>query len=421
VTLTPEWKVLLALAKANVGAEDIRLAKQEWAGLDLDWDFVTTASYAHGIAPLIYHGLDRSGLISLLPAAAAEALRRSYYANAARNSHLYAQLHHVVEAFREQRIEVIFLKGAALAETVYPNRVLRAMTDIDLLVRKERLAEVETKLVAMGYVLEERGKTKEFYQQHHYHWEFRLRSAANVEIHWQLGRPTGSFRIDIDSLWERAQPTQIAGVEALALSPEDLLLHLCQHVWKHNLIGGIRPFCDIAETTRCYGDRINWRKLHALSSQMQMNACAYLGLRLAKELLDAPVPGPFLNELKPDNFDSAIISWARERVLAHPAKSLFSPDFLALLWTGYSSKERVTALQRILSPGTVTKWSRSPAASESIVFSYPRRIRYLAHRYGALVWRLLSGNLETRAAAEREENQRRLTTWLTSNFQREVK
>ncbi len=237
----------------------------------------------------------------------------------------------MLEAFREERIEVIVLKGAALAETVYPNRVLRAMTDIDLLVRKEKLAEVETKLVAMGYVLEERGKTKEFYQQHHYHWEFRGRSAANIEIHWQLGRPTGPFRIDMDGLWERAQPTQIAGVEALALSPEDLLLHLCQHVWKHNLIGGIRPFCDIAETARCYGDRINWRKLNALSSQMQMNPCAYLGLRLAKELLDAPVPEPFLNELKPDNFDSAIISWARERVLAHPAKSPFSADLLTLV------------------------------------------------------------------------------------------
>jgi hypothetical protein len=373
---------------------------------------VSQAPWASG-----YHGLDRSGLISLLPPAAAEALRHSYYANAARNSHLYAQLRHVLEAFREERIEVIVLKGAALAETVYPSRVLRAMTDIDLLVRKEKLAEVGTKLVAMGYLLEERGKTKEFYQQHHYHWEFRSSSAVNIEIHWQLGRPTSAFRINMDGLWERAQPTQIAAVETLTLSPEDLLLHLCQHVWKHSLIGGIRPFCDIAETTRCYGDRIDWRKLNALSSQMHMNPCAYLGLRLAKELLDAPAPEPFLKELKPDNFDYAVLGWARERILVHPEKSPFSPDFLTLLWTGYSFKERVTALQRILSPGTVTKWSRSPVPSKRIVFSYPRRIRYLAHRYGPAVWRLLSGDQRTRAAATREENQRRLTAWLTSNFQ----
>ena len=30
---------------------------------------------------------------------------------------------------------------------------------------------------------------------------------------------------------------KMAGAEALVLSPEDLLLHLCQHTWKHSLTG----------------------------------------------------------------------------------------------------------------------------------------------------------------------------------------
>ena len=70
-----------------------------------------------------------------------------------------------------------------------------------------------------------------------------------------------------------------------------------------------------------------------------MNPCAFLGLRLAKELFDAPIPESCLKELKPENFDPAILSWARERVLAHPENSPFSADLLTLLWTGYSFKE----------------------------------------------------------------------------------
>ena len=308
---SPEWKLLLVCAKANLTVEDLRSIRQDLVCPNLDWDHVTRAACAHGIAPLIYHNLCRSDVVSLLPPAAAETLRSSYYSNAARNSLLYNELHKVLEAFREGRIEVIVLKGAALADTVYAHRALRSMSDIDLLVRKEKLIEVETQLLDMGYMLEENAETKEYYQEHHYHWVFAKRSTPKIEIHWHIGRPTTSFRIDIDGLWQRARSTKIAGAEALVLSPEDLLLHLCQHAWKHSLTGGLRPFCDIAETARHYREKINWRALNALSSDWQMSPCAFLGLSLAKELFDAPIPESCLKDLKPENFDPAIIGWAQ--------------------------------------------------------------------------------------------------------------
>ena len=42
------------------------------------------------------------------------------------------------------------LKGAALAHTVYPNRALRPMRDIDLLVRLAHTGAVEEFLVERG-------------------------------------------------------------------------------------------------------------------------------------------------------------------------------------------------------------------------------------------------------------------------------
>ena len=42
-----------------------------------------------------------------------------------------------------------------------------------------------------------------------------------------------------------------------------------------------------------------------------MSPCAFLGLSLAKELFDAPIPESCLKDLKPDNFDPAIIGWAQ--------------------------------------------------------------------------------------------------------------
>jgi Uncharacterised nucleotidyltransferase len=411
--LSPERRLLLACAKASLSAEDLQRIAQELSHADLDWNYLTATACAHGVAPLIYHNLHRSGATPLLPPRATETLRNSYYGNAARNSFLYGELRNVLNAFRDKQIEVIVLKGAALAETVYPNRALRPMSDIDLLVKKEKLAEVEATLLDMGYVLEDRAKGKEFYQERHYHWVFSKKPDIDIEIHWHVKRPTGAFEIDIRGLWKSAQAIKVVGVEALILSPEALLLYLCQHFWKHNLNGGIRPFIDIAETGRFYQSKINWREVARLSAQWQMNPCAYLELSLARELLDAPIPESFLKELKPGNFDNAIIEWSRERVLGYGESSPFSRDLLQLVWRGYAFNDRLRALQNVFSPSAVGREPFYPSASERIYLGYPRRIKYLLTRYGPVVWRLLSGDQKIRAAAEREDNQLRLMKWLS--------
>jgi putative nucleotidyltransferase-like protein len=277
VELSPERKLLLACGRSKLTPEDHRRIA-DLAGVHLDWDQLVSVSYAHGIAPLIYHSLIKSDVIGQVPATAAQTLRSSYYTNAARNSLLYDDLKRLLLALRQEKINAIVLKGAALAETVYAHRALRPMSDIDLLVRKEQLSKVESKLLDMGYLFDGHGKTKEFYLEHRYHWVFVKRS---------------DISIDIDGFWERAQWTKIAAVEALVLSPEDLVLYLCQHFWKHNLAAGIRALCDIAETTKCYGDGIDWTKIANISSEWGMNAASHLVLSLARELLDASIPKIF--------------------------------------------------------------------------------------------------------------------------------
>ena len=417
MNLSPEWKLLLACARTNMPGEDFQRVRDELVDTDLDWGHFTKISCAHGIAPLIYHSLRRSGAISLLPPAPAETLRSSYYGNAARNSLLYDELRRVLKALREENLEVIVLKGAALAEIVYGQWALRPMSDIDLLVRKEKLAEVEAKLVHMGYVLEEHGKTKEYYQEHHYHVVFAKSAATAIEVHWHIQRPIAPFRIDIDDLWKRAQPAALAGVEALVLSPEDLLLHLCQHAWKHNLSGGIRPLCDIAETTNYYRKKIDWKKVATLSSDWQMAPCLYLGLWLAREMLGARIPQSFIKRLRPAGFNTELLDWARQRLLAHGENSPVFPDLLQLFWKGRRLKERWAILQRILSRKTVAGYAANTSASKKAYLYYPLRVKHLLTRYGPTAYALLTGDQKTRAAAGREEDQRRLSEWLSSDYQ----
>jgi hypothetical protein len=413
MTLPSDWKVLLACAKSNPSDEELRLSAKA-ARADVNWNEVAAASYAHGIAPLVFHNLRRSGAADLLPAAVTEALRNAYYLNAARNALLYDELRTVLVAFRKKFIDVIALKGAALAETVYDHRALRPMSDIDLLVRKERLADVENILGNMGYALGEHSETKEWLQEHHYHLVFTKRSAVNIEVHWHMKRPQNGFSIDIDGLWKRAQPITVGDVEALQLSPEDLLLHLCQHMHNHNLIGGIRPLCDIAHVVKHYNNALDWTEFRNRAFEWRVAPYVYLVLHLAKELLDARIQSSFLNGLEPAGFDRAVILLAKERLLDCESSSI-SHNLVQLCWSGRRFRDRLAALGNAFASDIVAQSYSLPQHSTRILYYYPERIIYLITRYGPLLWQLVSGDQKTRGALEKGDRQLRLTNWLSSD------
>ena len=414
---SPEGRLLLLCARAKLTVEDLQLIARDLARPDLDWDYIAKTSCMHGIAPLIYDSLYRTGVISLLSSAVAETLRNTYYCNAARNSLLYDELRRVLLAFKKKGIKVIVLKGAVLAATVYRERALRPMSDIDLLVRKEGLKDAETSVVEMGYVLGEHARTKDWREEHDYHLHYTKKSSVPVEIHWHIARPNHRFSIDIDGLWERAQLTTIAGVEALTLSVEDLLLHLCQHMHKHNLIGGIRPLCDIAHVVEHYNNTIDWMEFRTRSDQWGISPYVYLALYFAKEFLVAHIPSSFLDGFEPAGFNRAVIDWAKERLLDCESSSI-SHNLVQLSWNGHSFKERLAALANALSPAAVAQSYGLPQDSNRIPFHYyPQRIKDLLSRYSPLLWQLVSGDQKTRVALEKEDNQLRLNRWLSSGYQ----
>jgi Uncharacterised nucleotidyltransferase len=410
VQLSLERRLLLACARARLTAEECQRIS-ELAVANLDWTQLAAVSYAQGIAPLVHHSLVESDAMGLVPTAVAQMLRSSYYANAARNALLYSDLKELLLAFGQEKIAVIGLKGAVLAEIVYPHRALRPMWDIDLLVRRERLADVESQLLSMGYAVD--ASTREYHREHHYHLAFTKGASPSIEIHWHVQRPASPFRIDIDTLWERSRETRIAGVEALVFSVEHLVLHLCQHFWKHYLAGGVRPLCDVSEVAKCYCDSIDWTEVARASSDWGMNSCSYLVLWLAQELLGAPVPADFLRNLRPVNFNLEAIDWAMEAVLGCGECPLVFPDLIKLFWKGRSARERWAILQKTISRSTVAGYVNDPTANKRAYLYYPLRMKHLLTQYGPVVGRLWTGNQRIRAAAETELKQQRLTKWIS--------
>ena len=389
-----------------------RRLQQEVRHPALDWDRVVKLACENDLGPLLYKRLQqlRPDGRTRGPLAALKAM---YCATAIRNTLLYRELETLLRALGTLGAPVIVLKGAALADRVYRDRALRPMSDVDLLVGKERMLDVEDLLGRMGYAVEElKPGDKAWCYERHYHLVFCRQVNASFrmrcEIHWLLERPTRPFTIDTEGVWTRALPASVANTDVLVLSPEDLLLQLCLHTCKHRLVGGFRAFCDIAEVITHSGQNIDWQLVLQRARQWQIDPFVYVPLHLVQRLLGADVPEWVLDALHPEDFDERTLDAAMREVLEdRQSASLFS-DFFQIRY-GHSLAERAAAIRKAFSHAAIARRYGLAANSMAIYRHYPQRLRDLARDYGFELWRLMRHGDE---AVEKADGRARLAKWL---------
>ena len=302
-----------------VAALRIDAAPADWlaalSAAKVDQDELAITALALGLAPLLHRRLETWGQTLPDPKAHAK-LAFARRAEEARHMALRAQLGEVLAALP---VRPIVLKGAYLAEKVYPAPGLRPMNDIDLLFRPEDLPAVADALHALGYGSKEKsadlgpGITK--------HVSTFKREAAPgtggsqtrpntpnpylsgggdrmIEPHRSLEESWFGLKCDLTpGMWERSAEIEIAGQCARALSPEDNLLHLCVHLAFH-LIMGSPSFVQLADLSvfisRC---PVGWGAFLDRARALRASGYAYAALRLAAHVLAAPVPADVLQAL----------------------------------------------------------------------------------------------------------------------------
>ncbi len=247
--------------------------------------------------PLLQYILKRSNSGITLPGDIDAKTRKLRQMISARNIFLFEELKRVLQTFDKAGIEAILLKGAMM-QGLYPPG-LRPFTDIDILIRRQKLPQVIELLCGLGYQPyspQLRPGAEDFQGEVNY-----VRAEAltiMIEPHWTLGPPYPySGRIEEAGLWQRAKKANIASIDTLILCPEDSLLHSCLHLFQHCQGGWLASSCDIAELTHHYEDRLDWEAF--LSRVFEFNVClpVQYSLRKAFALFKPPIPSFVLKEL----------------------------------------------------------------------------------------------------------------------------
>jgi hypothetical protein len=310
-----EKQLLVSCARTHIAPEVGERIREITAG-PLDWDFVLGEATENSVGPLLEMNL-RAGVPDAAPAAPLERLKITCRANTVRCLFLAAELHKILELFRTAGIVAIPYKGPVLAEQAYGNLTLRDFDDLDIILPQRDLQKAHEVMLGLGYqarfpwILSKDSKTALVPGEYNYRDEKRR---AVVELHTELTLRHFPVAPDIDRFAQRMVNVMVAGQEVPTLGPEDLLSALCVHGSK-DFWERISWIADVGELIQRQTG-FDWDRAFQTAESLRVERMLHLGLALANDLLQAPMPEEIRKRVRGDAEALAVAREVEERTLS---------------------------------------------------------------------------------------------------------
>lgn len=318
-SLTAEYRMLLACARSRMD-EQHALVIRELARSALDWETLLAISRRHSLFPLLYRQLMAVAPREVPPDSLSR-LKELYMGNAARNLFLMGELDRVLCSFAEDGVTAIPYKGPALAFAGYGDLSLRRFVDLDVIVRRDDVEQSVRTLTRLGYRPDPAPTPAQqaFLIRTQHDLAFKQdEGRLIVELHWEVAPQRFATELTAEDLWRRATPQTMGGREILALAPEDMLLSLCVHGSKH-LWERLAWVCDIAEWLASHPD-LQWSDILARAERNDQQRMLLVGLHLAAELLDAPLPESAAAAIRSDRAMEPLVAQVKRGIFRQPSR-----------------------------------------------------------------------------------------------------
>jgi hypothetical protein len=221
---------------------------------DLDWELLYRLSAKHSVSNMVFYGIDRLRDKQTLPEEVIMKFHNDCKKAIAKEATQHIALEQLLEAFEENKILSIPLKGS-LMKYLYPRPDMRLMADVDLLIKEEQALQVKNLIQTFGYTMHHQDQNHDVYYR---------KPFMNVEIHHHLISVNSPYRDYLEKTWDRAYLKPDCHY-TYQLTHEDFYIYLLIHLAKHYLSGGtgIRSVMDIWVYNKRYKAIMNWEYIKA--------------------------------------------------------------------------------------------------------------------------------------------------------------
>jgi hypothetical protein len=289
-------ELILGFIRPDSKPEDILKLIDE-IGHDLShWSGLLNVCFENTALPLLYYSLHRSGLDNRIPEEVKEILKKAYLRNSGRNFILQQELIKILKALQERGIPVILLKGAiALIENLYPDKNVRIMCDLDLLMKKEEFGIATEVLRGLHYLPQNDGNEGEN--------KMTLAKSNGIilEIHSHPLWEKFESYLPVDHVWSHAWEKNWYGIKFLLPSPTDQLYHLLIHeILQHQQIINFRisAMYEVYFLLSFYRERIDFDTFFQRAKKYKLEELFSFYLFLTEENIGSVLPPSIKGNLK---------------------------------------------------------------------------------------------------------------------------
>ncbi|WP_372656749.1 nucleotidyltransferase family protein [Hydrogenophaga sp.] len=217
------------------------------------------------------------------------------------HTELRHEVQEVARALAPTGLPVVLLKGAAYVVQDLPAAMGRMVSDLDILVPRDRLADVESALMMGGWV----STNRDAYDQRYYRsWMHELpplehmKRGTVLDVHHAIMPLTARLQPDTGQLLQAS--LAVGGREDIrVLCPADMVLHSATHLFHESELElGLRGLVDLDALLRDFGrDATFWDVLQARAVVHQLEWPMFLALRYCGMFLQTPTPPQFASAL----------------------------------------------------------------------------------------------------------------------------
>ncbi|HZT51423.1 MAG TPA: nucleotidyltransferase family protein [Stellaceae bacterium] len=201
-------------------------------------------------------------------------------------------------ALKGANVSVILLKGAAYDLAELPLARGRLYSDIDIMVPRERIRDVEAALGAFGWF----PQAYDPYDQRFYReWMHEIPPLQHIirrtemDIHHTITPPVSRYRVDAKRLWQAARPLEMEG-RFFVLSPPDMVLHSIVHLFQEGEFEqGLRDVVDVADLVAHFGREPGfWQELIDRAEELRLGRLLYYAVQQIRRVFDRVLPADFV-------------------------------------------------------------------------------------------------------------------------------
>ena len=212
-----------------------------------EWDTTVRVARAARVLAELGWRIERAGALDRVPPAVRDHLRAARVT--VRHTHQMAEfeLHRIGQVLEPCAVPIVLLKGAAYLAQGLPFAKGRWMGDVDIMVPRARIGEVEAALRNAGWAMEPMDAYDERYYREWTHEIPPMRYPGHpmrLDVHHSILQLTARLKPDAPALLAASRPSPDGRFRVLC--PEDQLLHASVHLFQDSdCANRLRDLLDI--------------------------------------------------------------------------------------------------------------------------------------------------------------------------------